>query len=399
MHAESISLDNNGAFFAAETAALDTSVAIDTEIVEGGVDAIRSLAGEWAELCAENGDDQPFSRPEWFEAFVTVYETRVKLLTARRGGKLVAVLPLVVGRGSLHGVPVKTLGAVFNLQTQRFDLVHTNDRSLRRPIADALWRAIRSVSGWTMLELRLVPADSWLNDVVEAAARDGFATGVWEMDAAPFVGLPANDDRDAAVSEFAAGLKAHFRHELKRRLKRLNETGEVRFDRTAGYSSDLMDRYLELERRSWKGEAGTAAACDPRKAQLHHEFARRVSERGAIEFYELTLDGEPIAISILLRFGTKTIFWKTSFDESRARFSPGNLLIKHFTDNAIRAGSDEIDMLSPATDYKKAWATGERRHVAFYAFRPGIAGRALSVWKFGAIAYLRRFKTPQGGRK
>lgn len=398
MHAESISIENTGAFFAADAIAVAPAATIETEIVEGGVEAIRAIAGEWAGLCAESGDEQPFSRPEWFEAFVSVYETRVKLLTARCDGKLVAVLPLVAGPGALHGVPVKTLGAVFNLQTQRFDLIHTNDRGLRRPITEALWRAIRSIAGWTMLEMRLVPADSWLNDVLEAAARDGFATGVWEMDAAPFVGLPANAEREAAVSEFAAGLKRHFRYELKRRLKRLNETGEVRFERTEGYSPESMDRYLELERRSWKGEAGTAAACDPRTARLHHEFASRASDRGAIEFYELTLNGEPIAISILLRFGAKTIFWKTSFDESRARFSPGNLLIKHFIDDAIRAGSDELDMLSPATDYKKAWATGERRHVAFYAFRPGIIGRAFSVWKFGAIAYLRRFKTPRGGK-
>ena len=363
-----------------------------TDILVGGVEIIENLSGEWTTLCEEGASNEPFFRPEWFIAFVKNFESEIILLTVRHGGKLRAVLPLVIKKESLHGVPVKKLQAVFNLQTQRFDLIHGADESEKKEIIEALWKAIKEQKKWQVLEFRLIRKDSWLGDLLALAEKENYKTGVWKMDSAPFVSLPEGDDKEKLIEQFSKNLKRHFRQELKRRLKRLKELGEVEFVKTRRYSPELLQKYFDLEAQSWKGREGTAASCDVRSEKLHEDFARAVAEKDALYFYELKLDGETIAMSINIKYAQKNVFWKTSFDENYSRYSPGNLVIQEFLADCIRNGSNELDMLSPATDYKKVWATGEREHAAFYVFRRGFVGTMLWNWKFFVISRLRKFK-------
>ncbi len=363
------------------------------EILIGGVEIIGKMFAEWTILCEEGASNEPFFRPEWFAAFVKNFENKVELFTVRRGGKLRAILPLVEKKSNLHGVPVRKLQAVFNLQTQRFDLIHGGDESERKEIIETLWKEIKQQKTWDVLEIRLVRKDSWLNDLLAVAESENYKTGVWQMDSAPFISLPQGNDKEKLTEEFSKSLKRHFRQELKRRLKRLKELGEVEFVKTHEYSPELMQKYFDLEARSWKGRGGTAASCDARSEKLHEDFARAVAEKDALSIYELKLNGKTIAMSINIKYAEKTVFWKTSFDENYSRFSPGNLVIQHFLNDCIQNGSNELDMLSPATDYKKVWASGEREHVAFYIFRRGFFGTLLWYWKFSVIGYLRKFKT------
>ena len=365
---------------------------LQEEISIGGVEVIEKIFDEWTELCEEGACNEPFFRPEWFVAFVENFEKEILLLTVRSGGKLRAVLPLVKRKANLHGVPVRSLEAVYNLNTQRFDLIHGADESERKEIVKAVWKEMKRQPKWQILEMRLVKNDSWLNDLLAVAESENYRTGIWQMDSAPFVALPQGENKEKLINEYFSGLKKHFRQELKRRLNRLKEQGTVEFVVTRSYQSELMQKYFELEARSWKGRGGTAVACDPRVVKLHDDFARAIGAQNALSIYELKLDDKTIAMSLNILFNRKTIFWKTSFDEEYKRFSPGNLLIKEFLADAIRNDSSELDMLSPATDYKKVWASGEHEHAALYVFQPGILGWLLWNWKFSVISRLRKFK-------
>ena len=364
-------------------------------VLIGGVEVIEQIFADWTTLCEEGASNEPFFRPEWFAAFVKNFEAKVILLTVRREGKLRAVLPLMLRKGMLHGVPVRKLQAVFNLQTQRFDLIHGADETERGEVIKAVWQEIKKQPKWNIVEMRLVKKDSWLNDLLTLAASENHQTGIWQMDGAPFVTLPKGKDKEKLIDEHFKGLKKHFRQELKRRLRRLKELGRVEFVLTRGYRTELMQKYFELEAQSWKGESGTAVLCDKNAVGLHDDFARTVAAQDALLIYELKLDGKVIAMSINIVYEQRTVFWKTSFDKTYARFSPGNLVIQEFLGDCIRNGSSELDMLSPATDYKKVWASGEREHAAFYVFRRGIIGNMLWSWKFFILSRLRRFKKTQ----
>lgn len=394
MSSISISLENNTSVSTGEKrSALERREEpfFKTEILTGGVEIIEKISAEWTALCEEGASNEPFLRPEWFTSFVKNFENEIMLLTVRRGEKLRAVLPLVMKNATLHGVPVRKLQAVFNLQTQRFDLVHGADETERRDIIRAVWSDLKKLSKWHVLEMRLVKTDSWLGDLLVAAESENYRTGIWQMDSAPFVTLPQGEDKEKLTQQFYKSLRKHLRNELSRRQRRLEELGKVEFVVTGEYLPELMEKYFELEAKSWKGRNGTAVTCDPRSAKLHHDFAREVATRNALYIYELKLDEKTIAMIINIMYDKQTIHWKTSYDEEYSRYSPGNLIFREALYDCLRNDSYEMDFLSPATANKGFWATGEREHAAFYIFRKGLFGSLLWNWKFSAISRLRRF--------
>lgn len=391
-----ISLENKKRFSADEKlSAFETreKPLFQTGILTGGIEIIEKISAEWTALCDEGASSEPFLRPEWFTSFVKNFEKEIMLLTVRRGGRLRAVLPLVRKNATLHGVPVRKLQAVFNLQTQRFDLIHGKDETERKEVVGGIWNELKNLSKWHVLEMRLVKTDSWINDLLVAAESENHRTGIWQMDGAPFIALPVGDDKEKLKEQFYKSLRKHLRNELCRRLRRLEELGKVEFGKTRDYSPELMEKYFELEAKSWKGRNGTAVTCDPKVAKLHHDFAREVAVRNALFIYELKLDGKTIAMIVNIMYDKQTIHWKTSYDEDYARFSPGNLLFREALYDCIHNDSYEMDFLSPATSNKRFWATGEREHAAFYIFQRGIFGSMLWNWKFSAISRLRRFKS------
>jgi CelD/BcsL family acetyltransferase involved in cellulose biosynthesis len=370
---------------------------LTTEILSGGEEIVCGLADEWASLCEEGASNEPFLRPEWFAAFVKNFGCKVEIITVRRDGKLRALLPLMRSRSTLHGVPVRKIEAVYNLNTQRFDLIHGADEAEKHAILRLIWKAIQGQPGWDVVEMRLVKKDSWLADLLAVAENASNKTGVWEMDAAPLIALPSATDPEMTINEFLKGSRKHLRQQLDRRTRRLNEIGSVEHVVTREYSPDLLERYFELETKGWKGRQGTAVTDDAAVSRLHHDFAAAVSDNGALYAYELRLDGKTIAMSLNILCGGRMVHWKTSYDEEYSRYSPGNLLFKKLVTDCMEAKICEIDLLSPATANKRFWATGEREHAAFYIFNRGLAGMLLHKWKFTVVSGLRGFKSGSPG--
>jgi len=365
---------------------------METMTIKGGIEIIGAIAAEWIELCEEGASNDPFLRPEWFLSFVKNFDTEIELVTVRSGGKLRALLPLISKRGNIHGIPVRNLQAVFNLNTPRFDLVHGADESQRIQIIEALWGEIKKRSAWDMIEIRLVKKDSWLDDLLVIAASEKYPTGIWPMDNAPFIELPESVDSHG-VEIYFKGPRKHFGKELDRRTRRLSELGQVEFHVTNEYSFDLIKRYLDLENLGWKGCGGTAAVLDKNATALHHDFACASELNGHLHAYELRLDGKTIGMSLNVRTGNTMFHWRTSFDEAYSKYSPGNLLFRKLFFDCLAQNVDEIDFLSPSTPNKLTWATGEREHVAFYIFQRGFTGWLVRGWKFSVIDRIRRIRS------
>ena len=365
---------------------------VEIEVLKGGVEIIVNLASEWIGLCDEGASSVPFLRPEWFAALIGNFKKKTELITVRRNGRLRALLPLMRTRNALHGISVRKLQAVFNPNTPCFDIVHGRDPEERKELVSGVWNELKEAKDWDVFECRLVEGGSWLGDLLELAQSEKYPTGVWPMDSAPFITVP-KPEADGSIAGYFSGPRKHLKKELTRRLKRLKEQGEVRFEVTAEFSQEAMDRYLELENRGWKGRAGTAAVQDKKAAALHSDFAQSMAREGNLLIYELQLDSKTIAMCINIRYGDRLFHWKTTYDEEYSRFSPGNLLFSRLLMDCAVDGTHEIDFLCPELPYKKVWATGAREYVALYIFRPSMIGWITWIWKFTIISHLRILKT------
>lgn len=385
---------NNSDFLkkAEVSAVRETNFTAETLI--GGLEIIENLSAEWIELCKEGASNEPFFRPEWFYSFIKSFEKEVLLVIVRKNGKLKAVLPLVKKKDLLHGVPVVKLGAIFNLQSQRFDLIHTANESEKEEILNTIWREIKRQKGWNVFETRLAYRNSWLADLLKIAEKENYKTGVWKMDDAPFVKLPEGENKSELIENYFKNLSKNRRKLLSKNLRHLQEIGKVEFCVTRGFSKELIEKYFALEAQSWKARAGTDVNSDARIAELHKDFARECAAKNVLFIHELKLDGKTIAMYLSIGFDEKrTIGWKMSFDENYARFSPGNVLFKEVLSECMRQNSTELDMLSPSNYNKKLFASGAREHAAFYIFQKGIYGSFFNFWKFDVVKKLRKLKS------
>ena len=123
-------------------------------------------------------------------------------------------------------------------------------------------------------------------------------------------------------------VRAKKRKELRRQHARLAEQGKLRFERRDDDRclATWIDHFLALEASGWKGKAGSALAAREATAGLFREALRGAGERGRLERLSLTLDGRPIAMLANFIAPPGGCSYKTAFDETFARFSPGVLL-------------------------------------------------------------------------
>jgi CelD/BcsL family acetyltransferase involved in cellulose biosynthesis len=116
--------------------------------------------------------------------------------------------------------------------------------------------------------------------------------------------------------------------EMRRLSRRLGETGDLRHCTTArDLPMDVAaDAFLTLEAAGWKGRKGTALAGSGETLSFFQEVVIGLAEAGDARIDLLTLDGRPIAAGVVLAAGNRAWYWKTAYDETLARYSPGILL-------------------------------------------------------------------------
>lgn len=111
----------------------------------------------------------------------------------------------------------------------------------------------------------------------------------------------------------------------RRLARRLEEQGDVRFeisDQNSNFAI-LAQEFLEIETRGWKGEAGTALACNPAEKAFYLDLISRAADAGQARFVTLRLDGKPIAMLSDLQFDGVVYSYKTTFDDAFSAYSPG----------------------------------------------------------------------------
>lgn len=136
------------------------------------------------------------------------------------------------------------------------------------------------------------------------------------------------DSRDGPETYFAASLSGKKRKELRRQLNRLGEHGAVAFERRHDDAGLLewTEAFLTLEASGWKGKAGSALGLAEPTTRLFRSALAGAAAQGRLERLALTLDGRPIAMLATFLCQPGAFSFKTAFDESFAKFSPGVLL-------------------------------------------------------------------------
>lgn len=160
-------------------------------------------------------------------------------------------------------------------------------------------------------------------------------------------------------------LRSKKRKELRRLRNRLEDVGQVELVQgcDAAGIDRWIDDFLALESAGWKGGQGSALDDSGNTRQFFEDIVRNAYKRGQVALTSLLFESSPIAMLITFIAGGQGYAFKTCFDESFAKFSPGMLLQVENLDMLHRLDLSTLDSCAaeghPMID--SLW--GERRHV------------------------------------
>ena len=127
----------------------------------------------------------------------------------------------------------------------------------------------------------------------------------------------------------AHAIRPKRRKEWKRRRGQLEAKGKPRFVvlRDPDELTEAGERFVALEASGWKGRRGTALRNNVVGAALFRSVVGAIGAEGRLRIAELRLDGKTIVSFVILCAPGHYWLWKTAFDETHARQSPGHMTL------------------------------------------------------------------------
>ncbi len=284
-----------------------------------------------------------FDHPEWLRAW---WEEicgggELKLLSVRDGrGEAVLVAPLYVRDGV----------AAFLGGTDLFDyhdfILPKGAEAFSPAAADELVHHLSGDSSITRLEFTSLPGDSLAAEYLPGTCRAyDWSVSMDREDAAPRLELPGTWE------EYLARLSRKNRHELRRKLRRLERAGAIR-DYELSESDDIaegMDDFLVLHRKS-----------NPQKAEFmsseRERFFRRVTVRlasdGISRLSFVEMNGVRIAASLSFVWGGARYLYNSGYDPEFRYLAAGLLNHAYNIRRSIQEGLSIFDFMRGDEPYK-----------------------------------------------
>ncbi len=352
--------------------------------------AFLDLEPDWNNLLQGAGIDHPFLTHEWVRTWWQCFGAgkTLHVIAVQRGGKLVAIAPMMLSKERIYGLNVRLLEFIYNKYTERFDFI------VARHAPEAyrqIWRSVVSQRHlWDVIRLcQLPPGSRTLEEIPKLASEDGFLTGLWHSGDVPYLRLAGSWD------SYFQSLRSKRRSNLRRRLKGLKRLGPVAHEvvRSGDRLETDLEEGMRIEAASWKGDEGTAICCSPEVREFYKRMAEIAAQRGWLLLDFLTLNGRRIAFDYCLCFGGKQYLLKTSYDPLFASYSPYHLLFSMVLQRAFEAGLEEFDFLGINDAWKLEWASEVSPHQWLYVFPHAFRARLIYRVKFGIVPWLKGLRT------
>jgi len=299
---------------------------------------IASLREPWGELLSRHPDPVPFLHPTWHRVWIEEFldGRELLLLSVRDGDELVGVAPLLRDGDCISFAGHHSI-------CDYMDFIVAPDRA--RDVLSATLDVLANES-WTQLDLRgLRDGSPALAELPALAAAAGLAFERQEEAVAPRV-EPAND-----WDEYLASLSKRNRHELRRKLRRIQAAGELEL-RTYTNADDVEAHLPVLLRFMVDSRSDKANFLSEQMGRFFHRMARALADEGLVRLYELELDAKPVASVLCFDYGGQLYLYNSGYDPDYAGLGVGIGSKALCLRDALEAGRHCVDFLRGSEPYK-----------------------------------------------
>lgn len=327
----------------------------------------------WEELRQGAPTESVFLTPEWLQTWATLLGSGRPLLLGMAdddGVRGLAPLEQMTVAGGLTVLRPLGLGTADYLDLLLPTASEARSAALEASIDGLTARA----DSWDALDLRGLPAESpTADDLVRIGAEHGLRTAVLPGYARPEI--PLTGDWDTYLKT----RPGRFRYNLRSRLRRLGERGEVRFH-TIQRQEDVwpaVGTLAALHARRWESQhTSTSFSSSAAGQRFYAEACRLYQQRGLLDLTLLEVGGDPVAGSIGFVDRGTYYYYLPAWDPGLAAYAPSSLLLAHLIEQAYQKGLTRFDFMLGDEPYKSRWATAERQTVNLVLASPTVRGQA-----------------------
>ncbi|MCC6905435.1 MAG: GNAT family N-acetyltransferase [Anaerolineae bacterium] len=314
----------------------------------------EALCADWTSLLEESGCREMFLTWEWQFAWWKHHQAGndLRIITARRDGRLEAVAPLMIITKPKYG---RVFREVVMLGYPDIDVAGF---LLREPYVEVLrdiCRYLVNRRDWDVLQIMEIPAEGFEGRELASAFRAA-GCGTYIIDDVHYY-LPILTDWQAYYDQLPHPLTGY----LRKQLKAISKVGELSYRVFCG--PDLRWEHFEaMFALNAKSRYAYLYATEEERA-----FARALFDltqgRDWVEIDLLYLGEQPVAFNHGFNMGGRHEGWRMGFDGDYYKYGPGKLLSMHMIRSYFERGFRELDLLRGVESYKNEWQPLPRRFI------------------------------------
>ena len=300
---------------------------------------LSELWEEWGSLLDSCVQPTVFQTPIWHQLWWDEFsgDAKLHLLAAREDGKLVGVAPFMsCDDGRLMFVGDEDLWDYHKLVV---------DGSKSEEFYHALFSYLTEAE-WSTMDLRsLLETSSTYQKFVEMARASAYTVELIEEDVSPGVALPGD------WNEYLAALSKKDRHELRRKMRRLETQTSFDYYSVSGAASTngSLDDFFALMRGSRQDKAMFLTS---ERERFFRRMASEMAKAGFLKLFFMEMDGERVAAALCFDIGNVRYLYNSGFNPEFGSLSVGLLLKAMCLRDAIESGMDYFDFLRGNERYK-----------------------------------------------
>ena len=306
------------------------------------VESLAAIEPEWRQLWERCPEATPFQHPAWLLPWCRRFAPpRVAVVTLRRGGRLLGLLPGFMRRESpvepralaLLGEGISDyLDALLDPAHLEEEIVTLGEHLAERGEA-CDFEALRE--GSPLLRL---PASRWCGGEIKPSAI------------CPALRLPA---RGVALDTVVSSETLRNVRRARTRASALGRLTSRLAD--AGSRAELVSALFALHGARWRGVGETGVLGGRAVRAFHDEASTALLDAGLLRLFGVYLDETPIASLLAFFARGRAYLYLQGFDPAFERLSPGLLAMACAIEQAFVEGVRVVDFLRGQERYKYLW--------------------------------------------
>ena len=311
--------------------------------------AREALSGQWQTL-TEGSFASAFTQPAWYNAWASAFgASHPTLIAAFENGELVGILPLGISRPTLPNLFLPFVVPYARGDYQPFLVVPNRQAEIVPKLLEAAFAHFRKES--TFLFPSIPSTDPSLPVLRDWLRSKGYPT-TEELET-----VPRMRTKGMTYEQLEKTWPANHRKEVRRRLKRLAEQGEVSLWRPSSVEETMpvLHEFFEVHDEKWLSQGYPGRFQEPRHRKHFEEIVMQLWGKGL--FFSTVRCGD---INISFQLGFQSDGWIQSYRRTYRlnfhAFSPGTAHIALLSEYVCQENLQGVDFLRGEEPHKYRWS-------------------------------------------